>query len=104
MTVRTTRKGDMIEFNGGEFRLERVVLTAEGEARRDDGEGVFKLYRKVETAEGTDADGNPTRVTPDGEGVDQPTTYLYRYEPAGEFTAADDDAAITEAKRLISGS
>lgn len=98
-----TRKGDMIEFGDGAHRLERVVLTADGVRREagDDGDlSTYKLYARSETPEGTDDDGNPCRLTPDGD----PTTYTYRYDPIAEFTAADDDAAETEAKRLIAGS
>ena len=98
-SVTASRKGDMVEFNGGDYRLERVVITEPGAAVHDDGAGTFKLFRKVDN-ETKVVDGEETLVNADGD----PTTYTYRYDVVGEFTAADDDAAETEAKRLIAGS
>lgn len=104
MAVSVSRKGDLIELGAnGAYRLEQAVLVAPtgDEARHPtlavaaaDEEAPprpWKLYKR------TDTDGK----TPDGEGVDQPTTYTYRYDLVGEFIADDEEAAITEAKRLI---
>jgi hypothetical protein len=105
MTVSVSRKGDLIELGAnGAYRLEQAVLVApDGDeachptlAAAADEEAParpWKLYKRVDT------DGK----TPDGEGVDQPTTYTYRYDLVREFVADDEEAAITEAKRLIAG-
>lgn len=86
-----SRKGDLIELDGGAFRLERVVLTVEGEARPDDAPDTYKVYRRLDT------DGK----SPDQNGVMQPTSYTYRYEQVGEpFHAESEEAAIDEAQRL----
>lgn len=111
MTLSVSRKGDIIELGkDGAYRLERsVIRISEHEARHPDlvvadnvdgadAPGHYKVFRKVDNEMGEDDNGNETRIGADG----QPTTYAYRYDAMGDFTAADDDAAIDEAKRLVS--
>lgn len=80
---KVTRKGDVIELDGGAYRLERVVIRDEGPAV-DDPNPTYKLYERVDATDDTE------------------TSYTYRYEPVGDaFDADDDDAAINEAASLM---
>lgn len=91
MALSVNKRGDVIELGaGGAYRLEQAVLAAPDAA--DPEARPWKLYKR------TDTNG----VAPDGDGNDQPTSYTYRYEHEAEFIADDEEAAIKEARRLIS--
>jgi hypothetical protein len=105
MTLQVSRKGDLIELGaGGAYRLEQAVLVAPNgdEARHptlaeeatdeETPSRPWKLTRRVDT----------NGTTPDADGNEQPTAYTYRYDPVAEFMADDEEAAIKEARRLIS--
>lgn len=108
MTLKVGRKGDIITFGDDEYRLERVAIVnpegteavnrelAPADAGEADDEPVPVLYRLYKRA-----DTNGVHADPHKDGEEGPTSYTYRFDPIGEFEAIDDDAATTEAKRLI---